>query len=48
METIGELITNMTHSTSQGTLGVSLIFIYLFWIVGIAMLRIRQSKDDHH
>jgi hypothetical protein len=47
IETISELITNMGHSTDQGFVGVSLIFIYLAWIVAMALWRINQSKHDH-
>ena len=46
---IGELFHGMTESTPQGMVGVSLIFIYLAWIVTIALYRIKQGKqEDHH
>lgn len=49
MGVIGELMSNMAHSTTQGTIGVSLIFIYMAWIVIMAVIRIQQGKkEDHH
>ena len=45
---IGELLTDMAHSTSQGTVGVSLIFIYLAWIITVALIRIQQGKKEGH
>lgn len=45
---IGELIKDMAHSTTQGTVGVSLIFIYLVWIVTTAFIRIQQGKKEGH
>ncbi|WP_461211513.1 hypothetical protein [Desulfocurvus sp. DL9XJH121] len=42
MSVVGELITNAYHSTPQGYLGVSLIFIYMAVIVGVALYRIKQ------
>lgn len=44
----GELLKDMAHSTSQGTVGVSLIFIYLAWIIVVGLLRIKQGKAEHH
>ncbi len=40
-----ELFSNMLHSTPQGYLGVSLIFIYFVVIVATALYRIKNS--DH-
>lgn len=46
---IGELISNMGHSTTAGFVGVSLIFVYLAWILYMAIYRIEQGKnEDHH
>mgnify|MGYP001809788028 FL=1 len=45
---IGELIKDMAHSTTQGTVGVSLIFIYLAWIITVAFIRIQQGKKEGH
>ncbi len=45
---IGELIKDMAHSTTQGTVGVSLIFIYLAWIITVAFIRINQGKKEGH
>ncbi|MDD4730696.1 MAG: hypothetical protein PHX58_02045 [Desulfovibrio sp.] len=45
---IGELIHGMAQSTTQGFIGVSLIFIYLVWIVSIAMIRIKETKQEEH
>lgn len=48
-EVISNLVSNMFKSTPQGTLGVSLIFIYMVWMVSMAAKRICQNlKDDHH
>ncbi|BBD09767.1 hypothetical protein [Desulfovibrio ferrophilus] len=46
MGVVLELATNAWHSTSQGMLGVSLIFIYMAVIVGVALMRIKQH--GHH
>ncbi len=43
MATISELVTNAMHSTPQGFLGVSLIFVYLAGIVGTALYRIKTT-----
>jgi len=43
-----ELLKDMAHSTSQGTVGVSLIFIYLAWIITVAFIRIQQGKKEGH
>lgn len=43
MSVVGELISNAYHSSAQGYLGVSLIFIYLCVIVGVALYRIKSS-----
>ncbi len=45
---LGELLKDMAHSTSQGTVGVSLIFIYLAWIITVAFIRIKQGKAEGH
>ena len=45
---IGELISDMAHSTGQGMIGVSLIFIYLAWIICTALIRIQQGKKEEH
>jgi hypothetical protein len=45
---IGELLKDMSHSSTQGTVGVSLIFIYLAWIVVTAFIRIQQGKKEGH
>lgn len=44
----GELLKDMAHSTAQGTVGVSLIFIYLAWIITVAFIRIQQGKKEGH
>jgi hypothetical protein len=46
MSVLGELLTNAYHSTAQGYLGVSLIYIYMATIVGVALYRIKKS--GHH
>ena len=45
---LGELLKDMAHSSSQGTVGVSLIFIYLAWIITVAFIRIQQGKKESH
>lgn len=45
---IGELIKDMSHSSTQGTVGVALIFIYLAWIITVAFIRIQQGKKEGH
>ena len=46
---IGELINNMGHSSTAGFVGVSLIFVYLAWILYMAFYRIEQGKkEDNH
>ena len=46
---IGELIHGMAQSTTQGFAGVSLIFVYLVWMVTIGLLRVREAyQHDHH
>jgi len=46
MSVLFELASNALHSTPQGFLGVSLIFIYMAVIVGTALYRIKQH--GHH
>ncbi|WP_202593879.1 hypothetical protein [Desulfohalovibrio reitneri] len=51
IDTIFKLVTDMTHSTLPGTIGVSLIFIYLVWMVTMAGIRIHnniKNEHDHH
>ncbi|MDR3640684.1 MAG: hypothetical protein P4L39_05125 [Humidesulfovibrio sp.] len=45
---LGELLKDMATSSSQGTVGVSLIFIYLAWIITVAFIRIHQGKKEGH
>ncbi|WP_018123409.1 hypothetical protein [Desulfovibrio oxyclinae] len=46
---IGELFHGMANSTAAGFTGVSLIFIYLAWIVVIGCVRVREAMhEDHH
>ena len=46
---IGELISSMAQSTIQGFVGVSLIFVYLAWIIGLGLIRVGEAyKEDHH
>lgn len=47
-EVLSELIHNMLHSTLAGTVGVSLIFVYMAWIVAMALYRINQSCNEGH
>ena len=43
-----ELIDNAMHSTSQGFVGVSLIFVYFCFIVATAFYRIKKGEHMHH
>ncbi|UZP69039.1 hypothetical protein N1030_08750 [Desulfovibrio mangrovi] len=46
---VAELFANMMHSTPQGMVGVSLIFIYFVIIVSTAFYRIKKGEHlDHH
>lgn len=46
---IGELMHGMAQSSGPGFVGVSLIFIYLAWIVVIGCIRVREAmNEDHH
>ena len=46
---IGELLSGMAHSTGPGFVGVSLIFIYLAWILTIGIIRVKEAmNEDHH
>jgi hypothetical protein len=46
---IGHLLHNMTESTTQGFIGVTLIFIYMAVIVVTALVRIKQGDHlEHH
>lgn len=46
---IGELFHGMAQSTAAGFVGVSLIFVYLTWIVVIGSIRVKEAMDeDHH
>lgn len=45
---LAELLKDMAASTPQGFVGVSLIFIYLVWILTTAFIRIHQTKNEHH
>ncbi len=42
---LGELISGMSHSTTQGFVGVTLIFVYLAWIITIGLLRVQEAKE---
>lgn len=48
MSMVSELVTNMGHSTQQGFIGVTAIYVYMAIIVSVAFVRIRQFlKEDH-
>jgi hypothetical protein len=49
METVIELLTNMSHSTTEGMFGVGAIFIYFIVIVAVSIYRIKEGqKEGHH
>ncbi|WP_291327170.1 hypothetical protein [Desulfovibrio sp. UCD-KL4C] len=43
---IGELLSNIGHSSTAGFVGVSLIFAYFAWILVMAFYRIEQGKKE--
>lgn len=43
-----ELIASAMHSTAQGFVGVTLIFLYFGLIVGTAFYRIRNAGHTEH
>ncbi|WP_169738247.1 hypothetical protein [Maridesulfovibrio frigidus] len=45
---IGELLSNVGHSSTAGFVGVSLIFVYFAWILYMAFYRIEQGKNESH
>ena len=45
METILQLLKNMSHSTAAGFLGVSGIFLFLAVILWAGIYRVRQALD---
>ncbi len=46
---IGELLHGMANSTGPGFVGVSLIYIYLAWIITIGLIRVKEAMhSDHH
>lgn len=46
---LDELILNASHSTTQGFIGVSLIFAYFCLIVATSFYRIKKGEHmDHH
>ncbi len=47
MQTLLELLQNMSHSTLSGMIGVSGIIVFLAAIVGAALYRIWEQQDDH-
>jgi hypothetical protein len=44
--TMIELLQNMTMSSTAGAVGVSLVFLYLAWIIFIGVRRVRQSVGE--
>jgi hypothetical protein len=46
---IGELLSGMAHSSGAAFVGVSLIFVYLAWILTIGVIRVKEAmNEDHH
>ena len=45
---VSELVVTALHSTPQGYVGVSLIFIYFAVIVGAAAMRIKRGDHISH
>ncbi|MDE7012374.1 hypothetical protein JBF11_00680 [Taurinivorans muris] len=44
----GQLMENVMHSTPQGVLGVSLIFIYFAIMLAAIIYRIKKGEHVHH
>lgn len=45
---LSELVSNAMHSTPQGFVGVTLIFLYFCLIVSTAFYRIKKGDHMHH
>lgn len=45
---LNELIANAMHSSPQGFVGVTLIFLYFCLIVATSLYRIRKGDHMHH
>ena len=46
---LGELLSGMSHSTTQGFVGVTLIFVYMAWIITIGLIRVKEAmEEDKH
>lgn len=45
---ISELVSGMMHSTAQGFVGVSLIFIYFAIIMAAVAMRIKRGDHVRH
>ncbi len=45
---LSELISNAMHSSPQGFVGVTLIFLYFCLIVGTSFMRIRKGDHMRH
>ncbi|MBU1247776.1 MAG: hypothetical protein KKB70_03685 [Proteobacteria bacterium] len=43
---ISELLSGMAHSTTQGMVGVSLIFVYMVWIIAIGLIRVGEAMAE--
>ena len=43
-----ELFSNVMHSTPQGFVGVTIIFVYFAFIVATAFYRIKKADHMHH
>ena len=48
MNVVDLLITNASHSTAQGFVGVALIGVYFCLIVATALYRIKKADHMHH
>lgn len=50
MQTLLELLQNMSHSSISGLIGVSGIFLFLGGIIAAAIYRIREQlhEEDEH
>jgi hypothetical protein len=45
---ISELVNNAAHSTPQGLVGVGIIFLYFFVMMGAIVYRIKKGEHMEH
>ncbi len=48
MNIFDTLMTNVSHSSAQGVIGVAVIAAYFILIVGVALYRVKQGSHMDH